>query len=612
MPTNAENEYRKAAERGDAVAQFNLGMIYCIGNDAPQNYDEAVNWFRKAAEQGHAAAQCNLGWCCEYGNGTHQDFKEAVKWYRKAAQQNNAIAECNLGNCYYAGSGVPQNYFAALKWYREAAEQGDAVAQVNLGECYDFGQGVPRSETDAVVWWLRAAEQGYAKAQFKLGKSYDCGHGVEQNFEEAVKWLRKAADQGDADAQCALGICYKDGDDDGEQRNYTEAVMLFRKAAEQGHAGAQYQLYESYHCVHVVPGVPANEDEADKWLHKAFEQDNAEAQCELGGNYDKAEADKLCRKAAEQGYGQAQWYLAAIYEEDQDVTEALKWLILAAGSGYDDGTDDEVYHHSESDALKKIMTPEQIAEAEKRAREFAEALASRKERLTALSARLSEGPKKQTAEPLDKWVETLPFPLASILRKWQATRRDDSDKTVRHLSHFFETSTEFIAVILLSALSSQEYQEELDQDLEKRNKSLRRADFGTWKAVVEFLGKKVRDQIKGSQDQRTHCGEMFADPSLRLPEVLSRLDLLEIIKTTNTIRDQIVHPNRFLAPEEAKPFHDKLLPELIKFREVMGNLWSSVQLVHALHNTPRRGFHENEVEILMGSNSEVLMATRCI
>jgi Sel1 repeat len=33
--------YRKAAEQGDAVAQFNLGVMYAKGEGVPHNYGEA-------------------------------------------------------------------------------------------------------------------------------------------------------------------------------------------------------------------------------------------------------------------------------------------------------------------------------------------------------------------------------------------------------------------------------------------------------------------------------------------------------------------------------------------------------------------------------------------
>jgi TPR repeat protein len=57
-----------------------------------KNYVEAVKWYHKAAEQGDASAQFNLGWCFNNGRGVAEDPVEVVKWYRKAAEQGNARA----------------------------------------------------------------------------------------------------------------------------------------------------------------------------------------------------------------------------------------------------------------------------------------------------------------------------------------------------------------------------------------------------------------------------------------------------------------------------------------------------------------------------------------
>ena len=49
-----------AAEGGDAEAQYTLGLVYATGRGAPQDGAEAVRWFRLAAEQGHALAQAAI------------------------------------------------------------------------------------------------------------------------------------------------------------------------------------------------------------------------------------------------------------------------------------------------------------------------------------------------------------------------------------------------------------------------------------------------------------------------------------------------------------------------------------------------------------------------
>ena len=66
-----------------------------IGNEYydDKNYIEAIKYFQKAAEKGNANAQYNLGSCYEYGKGVSVDYTEAVKWYRKAAEQGDEDAK---------------------------------------------------------------------------------------------------------------------------------------------------------------------------------------------------------------------------------------------------------------------------------------------------------------------------------------------------------------------------------------------------------------------------------------------------------------------------------------------------------------------------------------
>ncbi len=141
----ALNELKPLAERGHAVAQNILGLMYNHGNGVAQDHKEAVRWYRLAADQGDANAQSNLG--IRYANDLNH--KEAFKWFRLAADQGIARAQFKLGWMYYVGDGVPQDYKEALKWYRPAADQGNAIAQSNLGWMYQNGQGVAQSRVIA-------------------------------------------------------------------------------------------------------------------------------------------------------------------------------------------------------------------------------------------------------------------------------------------------------------------------------------------------------------------------------------------------------------------------------------------------------------------------------
>ena len=84
--------FRKAAEKGVANAQYDLGTMYVIGQGVSQNYQEAESWFRKAAEKGDARAQIKLGRMYAEGQGVSQDYVQAHKWINLAASRTKENA----------------------------------------------------------------------------------------------------------------------------------------------------------------------------------------------------------------------------------------------------------------------------------------------------------------------------------------------------------------------------------------------------------------------------------------------------------------------------------------------------------------------------------------
>lgn len=253
--------FRPLAKRGNADAQFYLGVMYHNGFGIPQDDAKAAYWYRKAAMQGNAWAQDNLGLMYENGQGVSQDYAKAAYWFRRAAGQDLAGAQYNFGVAYANGDGVPQDYAKALYWYRKAAVQGDAGAQYNLGVAYANGQGVPQDYAKAIYWYRKAAAQGHDNAQFNLGGMYEKGEGVPQDYAKALYWYGKAATQGNALAQTNLGAMYANGE--GVPPDYAKAAYWRRLAADQGVVVAQAALGA---CYFAGLGVPQDYVQAAKWF----------------------------------------------------------------------------------------------------------------------------------------------------------------------------------------------------------------------------------------------------------------------------------------------------------------------------------------------------------
>jgi len=160
----AAKEFLVDATQGNAVAQYNLGILYHEGHGVPRDFNEAVRWFRLAAEQGAAPgasdAQFLLAWSYEEGAGVPKDYKEAARWYRQAADHGQPFAQTNLGLAYVNGRGVERDPAEAAELLRKAASRNYPPSLFSLGELYERGFGVPQDYVQAHMWFNLAASRG--------------------------------------------------------------------------------------------------------------------------------------------------------------------------------------------------------------------------------------------------------------------------------------------------------------------------------------------------------------------------------------------------------------------------------------------------------------------
>jgi len=138
-----------------------------------------------------------------------------------------------------------------------------------------------------------------------------------------------------------------------QRGDYATALRKWKPLAEQGHAGARYNLGIMYYFgdrrSFDPDAIPLDDAEAAKWFRLAAEQGQADAQAYIGRMYANAEG------------------------VPQDDVQAYKWFTLAADTSdskeFGEGVQAVLQYRNE---LEAKMTPEQIVEAQKLAREWLE------------------------------------------------------------------------------------------------------------------------------------------------------------------------------------------------------------------------------------------------
>ena len=250
------------------------------------------------------------------------------------------------------------------------AEAGDAESEVELGLRYDKGKGVAKDQVEAVKWYRKAAEQNYARAQNNLGVCYAEGEGVAKDQVEAVKWFRKAAEQNYAEAQYNLGVCYDQWRRRGEgsrwrrrngiakppsritpRLNTIWASATTGRRRGEGSGGSGEMVSQSRRAEY----------------RQSAKQFGLLLLCRRRRGEGSGGGGEWYRKAAKQNLAAAQYNLGVRYYNGEGVAkdwvEAYKWLLLAARQGDEDAKKNIT-------ELESKLTPEQIADGKKRARDF--------------------------------------------------------------------------------------------------------------------------------------------------------------------------------------------------------------------------------------------------
>ena len=149
--------------------EYLLGIILKAGaSGVKQDPARAMRYLRRAADKGNADAQYELADSLAKGKGCEQNYKQANQYFEKAANQGNAKSCMRLTDAYLNGYGVPKNKKLVAQWAERAANLGDPEGQRVLGLCYLNGLGVTCDVQKAKTLLEKAAARGNDEAKKSL------------------------------------------------------------------------------------------------------------------------------------------------------------------------------------------------------------------------------------------------------------------------------------------------------------------------------------------------------------------------------------------------------------------------------------------------------------
>ncbi|MBQ7502630.1 sel1 repeat family protein [bacterium] len=358
----------KAAEQNYPKALYKLGWRYnSAGGSMVSSHDivlchdklKAYEWWRRAAERGDAEAQYEMGRFYDvlfysehiYGYpiglllenrllNWDERSAQAEKWYKLSASHGNenakdALEGLSKSKKIYDKIKNDPEIINKLK-SKSGGDNGESldseISEFDIGDfdpkykqkcCYfyDFNDIFAVDRTKLIKRLLKDAEKGYINAQLMLAEIYEGACSADKSIEslsaeerlsEAEKWYTAAAESGDGYAEKRLG-------------NFQKKKLLREKAITNAlSAEEKYELSNFYE----KPGdllFAFDPEKSLEWLKKSAEDGFAEAQYKLAGFYTSRinienalktdalpEAEKWYKAAAAQNYPDADAHLNSL------------------------------------------------------------------------------------------------------------------------------------------------------------------------------------------------------------------------------------------------------------------------------------------------------------
>ena len=214
----AKEWFTYAGDRGDAGANYYLGLMYEEGKGVEANPSKALSYYEKAAGSNKKAAQRaevlrnaskSSGRAAleretesNISDGAAQDVAavhEATARKKQIEEQNARVNDPNMsaGDAYLRQN----NFIAAIREYEQAANNGNAEAMLILGDMYRDGRGVNVEDfKKAGEWYTMALGKGCSDAAIRLG-DLEKKKGSEN---KAWEWYENAAKIGNAEGQALM------------------------------------------------------------------------------------------------------------------------------------------------------------------------------------------------------------------------------------------------------------------------------------------------------------------------------------------------------------------------------------------------------------------------
>jgi len=211
-------------------------------------------------------------------------------------------------------------------------------------------------------------------------------------------------------------------------------------------------------------------------------------------------------------------------------------------------------------------------------------------------------------ETIDKWIKTLPFPLASILWKYHSNL--NKEKKIRYLFSFFEALPEFMSLIILSSFNNntefirQNKENWISKNLEHK-KWYEKSSFGGWNNLFSNLSKFLRIQFN-DPNQRDFINDLLGAPSKHFAEFVTKKDVINILNEVCDYRNKWKGHGGDVDESGIDKRLYLLEQNLNKMRQNIKSSFETFKLISPGKSEYDSGVHTYEIKELRGTTTPFL------
>jgi hypothetical protein len=208
-------------------------------------------------------------------------------------------------------------------------------------------------------------------------------------------------------------------------------------------------------------------------------------------------------------------------------------------------------------------------------------------------------------DKLENWIDKLPFPISSILWRYYATK--NNSKKIEHLFHFFEAFSEFLSMLMLSALVQDKefYKAEshkwIDKDEKFQNWYLR-ATFGNWNILTSRLSKAIREYLTDN-DKKEYCKSLFGNPTEAFLSMITSKGIVNVLIEVANLRNKWKGHGGITSEEENNQRVLTLEQQLNEFRKHIADAFEDTRMLSPTTSSFEDGIFTFNAKELIGART---------